>query len=78
MIVRYNGKRMFRCWQDGNEWIGVEPEYSASRKEVVNRNRLIAKSKEELVDRIESICKYDDLVANGMNRLEAVNTAMFD
>jgi hypothetical protein len=78
MIIRYNGKRMWRCWQSGkNEWTGVEPEYSVSRKEVVNRNKLIAKSKEELVDRIESVCKFDELVANGMDRMEAANVAMF-
>jgi len=77
MIIRYNGKRMWRCWQNGNEWIGVEPEYSVASKEVVARNRMVAKSKEELIDRIESVCKFDELVANGMDRMEAANVAMF-
>lgn len=77
MIVRYNGKRMFRCWQDGNEWIGVEPEYSNDRKGVIEKTIFKAKSKDELVDKIEAVCKYDEKVANGMNKMEAVNEALF-
>ena len=77
MVVRYNGKRTWRCFQDGNECVGIEPMYSVEKKEVVTRNRLTAKSKEELVDRIESTCKYEELVANGMNRTEAANVAIF-
>lgn len=77
MVVRYNGKRMWRCFQDGNEWVGIEPMYSVEKKEVVARNKLTAKSKEELVNRIESMCKYDELVANGMDKMEAMDLAMF-
>jgi hypothetical protein len=34
-------------------------------------------SSSEVVDRIEEHCKFDDLVAGGMDKLEAANCVLF-
>lgn len=76
MLVRYNRYRWFKVWEADGTWYGVE------RKNIVNGtvscgNCILGKSKEEIVDRIEAKCKYEELIENGMDKREAMRTALF-
>lgn len=78
MIVRYEGKRTFKVWKHGETWCGVETKYIIQGKLAVSyKDCFFGKDVNEIVDRIEESCKIDDLVANGMNRLDAVNLVIF-
>ena len=79
MTVRYNRKRVFRVWELNGRW------YAADMKDIVNGQLRISYnqcisggSKDEVIDQIEVRCKFDEMVENGMDRLEAARMAMFD
>ena len=78
MIVRYNRNRTFRVWEANGKWYGVESKNIMNGKLTVPfKECLSADSKDGIVDRIEERCRFDELVANGMNRMEAASAALF-
>ena len=78
MIVRFEGKRVFKVWAVGETWYGVETKH-------LNRGKLTIPYKacfsggnvDEVVDRIEEKCKFDQLVGQGMDSVEAANLVLF-
>ena len=78
MVVRYERRREFRVWDMAGTWYGVETKYIKGGKlDIPLKRCLHAGSKDEIVDLIEAHCKFDDLVAGGMDRAEAASLALF-
>ena len=78
MTVRYNRNRTFRVWELNGTWYGVETKHIAYGKlDIPIKQCLHAGSKDEIVDMIETHCKFDELVENGMDRAEAAKIALF-
>lgn len=78
MIVRYNRNRTFKVWELNGNWYGVETKYIAYGKLTIPyKNCLRAESKDEIVDLIETHCKFEELLDNGMNRAKAATAALF-
>jgi len=78
MTVRFEGKRSFKVWNIGETWYGVEMKYIVKGKLTVPYKFCFSgNSSSEVVDRIEEHCKFDDLVAGGMDKLEAANCVLF-
>jgi len=78
MTVRYNRNRTFRIWELNGTWYGVETKYIAYGKLTIPYKDCIhAGSKDEIVDLIETHCRFDELVNNGMDRAEAARVALF-
>lgn len=78
MIVRYERRREFRVWDMAGVWYGVETNHIKGGKLDIPYNKCLrAESKDGIVDLIEAHCKFDDLVANGMDRAEAASLALF-
>ena len=78
MIVRYERRREFRVWDMAGTWYGVETKYIKNGKlDIPIKQCLHAQSKDDIVDMIETHCKFDELVGNGMDRAEAARVALF-
>ena len=78
MTVRFNRNRTFRVWELNKVWYATETKNIVEGKLAVPyKECLHAQSKDEIVDMIETHCKFDELVANGMDRMEAANVALF-
>ena len=78
MIVNYNGRREFKCWESNGQWVGVETKYIKNGALTISRKDMfVANNVNEIVDKIEALCKFDELVANGMNSIDAANIALF-
>lgn len=78
MTVRYNRNRTFRVWELNGIWYGVENKNIVNGKLAIPyKDCLTAKSKNDIIDTIETHCKYDELVNNGMNQTEAARIALF-
>lgn len=78
MTVRYNRKRTFRVWELNGVWYGVETKNIVGGKLMISyKDCLHAGSKDEIVDMIESRCRFDELLDNGMDQTEAAMIALF-
>ena len=78
MVVRYERKREFKVWEQDGIWYGTDVKnVSRGRLLVPYKDCIRAGSKDEIVDKIEVKCKFDDLVGTGMNRAEAARVALF-
>lgn len=78
MIVRYEGKRTFKVWNVGEIWYGTETKNVVQGRLTVPYSACFSgKNMNEVIDRIEERCKFDELVAGGMDRLEAANCVLF-
>ena len=78
MTVRYNRNRTFRVWELNGSWYGVETKHiHCGKLTIPYKDCLRAGSKDEIVDMIETHCKFDELVGNGMDRAEAAKIALF-
>lgn len=78
MTVRYNRNRTFRVWELNGTWYGVETKYIAYGKLTIPyKDCLHAGSRDEIIDLIETHCRFDELVNNGMDGVEAAKIALF-
>lgn len=78
MTVRYNHNRTFRVWELNGIWYGVETKYIAYGKLTIPyKDCLHAGSRDEIIDLIETHCRFDELVNNGMGGAEAAKFALF-
>lgn len=78
MIVRFEGKRTFKVWPVGSTWYGVETKFISQGKLTVPYKACFSGNNvDEVVDRIEEKCKFDELVAGGMDRAEAASLVLF-
>lgn len=78
MTVRYNRKRTFRVWELNGVWYATETKNIVCGKLTIPyKNCIHAGSKNEIVDLIETHCRFDELLDNGMNRAKAARVALF-
>lgn len=78
MIVRYNGNRTFKIWEDKGIWYGTDVRNVKNGKLTISyKECLAAKSKDDMIDMVEAHCRFDELVDNGMDRTEAARLALF-
>jgi len=78
MTVRFNRNRTFRVWELNKVWYATETKnIVAGKLNIPYKSCLHAGSKDEIVDMIETHCKFDELVGNGMDRAEAAKIALF-
>ena len=76
MLVRYNRYRWFKVWEINGTWYGIESKYIVNGA-VSYKHCISGTSKDEVIDRIEAKCKYEELIDNGMDAKEAMGVALF-
>ena len=78
MFVRYNGKRTFKVWQIGDTWYGAEMKHIVKGcLEIPLKDCFRGSDVNSIVDSIHTRCRFDELLDNGMNKIEAMRIATF-
>ena len=78
MIVTYNRKRTFRVWELNGTWYGTETKnISCGKLKIPYSECMAGKVRNDVVDQIETRCRYEELLGNGMSQFDAMQEALF-